>query len=192
VGDVSRRQICALQARGHRFETCCAHQEVFTFHLALSSRLSLTFVSAGAGIGVLPVDDVLLAVPGGSGVPGGFACLDERARDWRGGACAGGESGGWPRAAWRGWLWGRGGEAGEGCAAPAAGAEREPGGGALGVAGLAGGPGGHDPLVADGEQARGEQGDRGRPMRRHQPRLMSLLAGSLAVEKVRSAAVRRA
>src|ERR1700686_2540085 len=31
-----------------------------------------------------------------------------------------------------------------------------------------------------------------RPMRRHQPWLMSLLAGSLAVEKVRSAAVRRA
>jgi hypothetical protein len=31
-----------------------------------------------------------------------------------------------------------------------------------------------------------------RPMRRHQPREMSLLAGSLAVEKVRSAALRRA
>src|SRR5450755_1067624 len=31
-----------------------------------------------------------------------------------------------------------------------------------------------------------------RPVRRHQPREMSLLAGSLAVEKVRSAAVRRA
>src|SRR5712691_12607228 len=31
-----------------------------------------------------------------------------------------------------------------------------------------------------------------RPIRRHQPREMSLLAGSLAVEKVRSAAVRRA
>ncbi len=30
------------------------------------------------------------------------------------------------------------------------------------------------------------------PVRRHQPRLMSLLAGSLAVEKVRSAAERRA
>ena len=31
-----------------------------------------------------------------------------------------------------------------------------------------------------------------RPMRRHQPRLMSLLAGSLAVAKPRSAPVRRA
>jgi hypothetical protein len=31
-----------------------------------------------------------------------------------------------------------------------------------------------------------------RPMRRHQPRVMLLLAGSLAVEKVRSAPVRRA
>ena len=31
-----------------------------------------------------------------------------------------------------------------------------------------------------------------RPMRRHQPRAMLLLAGSLAVEKVRSAPVRRA
>src|SRR6202051_4905059 len=51
-------------SEGWGFESLRARPEVFTFHLALSSRLPLTFVSAGAEIGVLPGDDLLLAVPG--------------------------------------------------------------------------------------------------------------------------------
>src|ERR1017187_139696 len=92
-------------------------------------------------------------------VPGGLVFLGKGMREWRGAAGAGGKSGGWPWAGVAWWLRGRGGEAGEGCAASAAGAGRESCGGALGVAGLAGGPGGHDPLGAGDEQGRGEQGD---------------------------------
>src|SRR6266566_551832 len=58
-------------------------------------------------------------------------------------------------------LWGGGSEVGEGCAAPAAGVGRQPGRGSLGVFGLADGVGAGDALVADDEQAGGEQGDRG-------------------------------
>jgi hypothetical protein len=60
------------------------------------------------------------------------------------------------------WLWRRcgGGEAGEGLAA-AAGSGRQAGCGAAGVVLLAGGPGGEDPLVADGEQAGEAEGERG-------------------------------
>ncbi len=85
-----------------------------------------------------------------------------------------------------------GGQAGEGLAAPAAGFRGQAGCGAAGVVGLACVPGGQDALVADGQQA-GEPEPRGaRPVSRVQPRAMLLLAGSLAVEKVRSAPVRRA
>ena len=84
------------------------------------------------------------------------------------------------------------GEAGGGLAAAAPGFRGEPGGGAARVFFLPGVPGVQDPLVADDEQA-GVNSMRGaRPMRRHQPRLMSLVAGSLAVAKPRSAPVRRA
>ena len=53
-------------------------------------------------------------------------------------------------------------------------------------------PGCQDAQVADDEQRRGEQHEGRQPVRRHQPRLMSLVAGSLAVAKPRSAPVRRA
>ena len=88
-----------------------------------------------------------------------------------------------------------GGEAGEGLAGRA-GAGFSGGGrrGAAVVVGLAGVPGGQDALVADGEQGQASQSVIGvRPMRRVvEPRAMLLVAGSLAVEKVRSAPVRRA
>src|SRR5258708_36588359 len=58
-------------------------------------------------------------------------------------------------------LWRRAGEAGEGLAAAAPGLGREPGGGALGVAGLAGLPGGEDLLVAGDEQAGEPERERG-------------------------------
>ena len=63
--------------------------------------------------------------------------------------------------------------------------------GAAGVFFLACVPGGEDALVADGEQRRGESISGARPVRRHQPRAVSLLAGSFAVAKPRSAPVRR-
>jgi hypothetical protein len=59
------------------------------------------------------------------------------------------------------------------------------------VAGLPRVVGREDALVADDEQAVNSAIGVS-PMRRHQPWLMLLLAGSLAVEKVRSAADRRA
>src|ERR1022692_1677710 len=61
----------------------------------------------------------------------------------------------------RAWLWWRGCEAGEGFAAPAACSGREPGLCSLGVLVLADVVGGQDALVADGEQAGGEERDRG-------------------------------
>ena len=85
-----------------------------------------------------------------------------------------------------------GGQVGEGLAAPAAGAGRQAGRGAAGVVGLAGGPGVKDPLVAHDEQAGEPEHEGGQAISRVQPRAMLLLAGSLAVEKVRSAPVRRA
>ena len=89
-------------------------------------------------------------------------------------------------------LW-SGGEGGECLAAPAAGFRREAGGGPAGVFGLACVVGVEDPLVAGDDQGGGEESVMAvTPVSRHQPRLMLLLAGSLAVEKVRSAAVRRA
>ena len=90
------------------------------------------------------------------------------------------------------WLWRTGGEAGQCGAPPPAGLRREPGGGAAGVAGLAGVPGGEDALVADGEQAGKPERERVRPVSRHQPRAMLVVAGSLMVAKARSALVRRA
>jgi len=92
--------------------------------------------------------------------------------------------------AWSGHL--AGGEAGEGLAAPFAGFRRQAGGcAALGFF-LPGVPGGEDPLVADDEQGRGEQHEECQAHEAAQPRLMSLLAGSLVVAKPRSAPVRRA
>jgi hypothetical protein len=75
-------------------------------------------------------------------------------------------------------------------AAPGSGGQAA--GGAMLVFFLPGVPGCQDALVADDEQGGGEQHEGGRPMRRHHPRLMSLVAGSLAVAKPRSAPVRRA
>src|SRR6266542_357409 len=63
-------------------------------------------------------------------------------------------------------LWRGGGEAGERLAAPLAGFWREAGCGAAGVLVLAGVECGEDALVADGEQAGGEQRDRGQS---HEP-----------------------
>ena len=64
--------------------------------------------------------------------------------------------------------------------------------GAAGGVGLAGVPGFQDALVADGQQAGEPERDRGQAREPVQPRAMLLVAGSLAVEKVRSAPVRRA
>ncbi len=89
------------------------------------------------------------------------------------------------------WLWRARGEAGLGFAAPLAGFRREPGGGPPGVLFQPGVPGVEDALVADGEQAGQPQVEGVRPMRRHQPRAMLVVAGSLMVEKVRSEPVRR-
>jgi len=93
---------------------------------------------------------------------------------------------------WAEWLWRRVAEVGEGCA-PAAfsGSGREPGGGAAGVVVLPGVVDGEDALVADGEQAGDPQGERVRPVRRHQPRAMLVVAVSLMVALARSALVRR-
>ena len=85
-----------------------------------------------------------------------------------------------------------GGEGGEGPAAAFAGFRGQAFGGAASVLFLPGVPGVQDALVADDQQGGGEQQQGARPMRRHQPRPVSLLAGSLMVAKPRSAPVRRA
>jgi hypothetical protein len=96
------------------------------------------------------------------------------------------------RAAWGlGRRVGRGDELGGGLAAAFALFGREPVGGSLLVLGLAGGEGVVDAEVAGDQDGGGEQRDRASPISRHQPREVSLVAGSLMVEKVRSAAVRR-
>ena len=87
---------------------------------------------------------------------------------------------------------GGGGEAGEGLAAAVPGFGGQAGCGAAGVVGLAGVPGGQDALVADGEQEGEPERERGQAREPVQPRAMLLVAGSLTVEKVRSAPVRRA
>jgi hypothetical protein len=92
------------------------------------------------------------------------------------------------------WSGREAGERGRGLAPSAfPGFRGEPGGGPPGGVGLAGVPGGEDALVADGKQAGEPHGERGEsPLRRHQPRAMLVVAGSLMVEKVRSEPVRRA
>jgi hypothetical protein len=96
---------------------------------------------------------------------------------------------------WRGvraWLW-RGGEAGEGgfpAAFPCPGWQACRG--AAVVLGLAGVPGGEDALVADGVQGGEPERGRGEAHEAAPAGAVVLLAGSLMVEKARSAAVRRA
>src|ERR1035438_5095530 len=135
----------------------CPPVEVFTFRLALSSRLGLTVCGLWR-LGLWP------------GWARGFRDGRElfrgvRGRGWwhagspgRGGAAAGVAGCCARGAVWR--LWRRG-EAGECFAAPAAGFWREAGGGPVSVLGLACVEGGQDALVADDEQAAGEQCDRG-------------------------------
>jgi hypothetical protein len=126
-----------------------------------------------------------LRVPAGcvAGLRGGRS--GSPCRDWRaGGVCAG--------RARRLWRPGGGGERGEGLAPAAAGFRGQAFGGAAFVFFLPGVPGVQDALVADDEQGRREQHEGAGPMRLHQPRLMSLVAGSLVVAKPRSAPVRRA
>ena len=90
-------------------------------------------------------------------------------------------------------LWRRRGEGGEGClAAPASCSGRKPGGGAALVFFLPGVPGGQDALVAARSSVVVNSMRGASPMRRHQPRAMSVAAGSLTVAKPRSAPVRRA
>ena len=89
-------------------------------------------------------------------------------------------------------LWRRGGKVCDGLAPVAAGFRGQAFGGAAGVFFLPGVPSVQDPLVADDQQCRGDRISGARPIRRHQPRVMSLVAGSLVVAKPRSAPVRRA
>ncbi len=81
---------------------------------------------------------------------------------------------------------------GQAAAAALAPAGAKTGGGPAGVVSLPGLEGVQGPPVAHHQAAGHEHGDGASPMSRHQPREMSLLAGSLMVENVRSTAVRRA
>jgi hypothetical protein len=94
-----------------------------------------------------------------------------------------------------GWLRGSsgraGGEAGEGGAAASASCSgREPGGCAAGVVVLAGVPAARIRWLRSASRHVVMSSSGVRPIRRHQPREMSLLAGSLMVAKPRSAPVR--
>jgi hypothetical protein len=141
--DYEEGPVWAHNPTGPGFDPQPPHMEVFTFHLAMSSRLRLTFLSgrcrgSGGGrggavmwFGVVVCGVFRVLTPGGRAVDG----VAVRA----GGVAA--------------WLWRRGGERRECLAAPASGSGREPGGGAFLVVGLPGGVGGQDALVAGGEQA---------------------------------------
>jgi hypothetical protein len=85
-----------------------------------------------------------------------------------------------------------GGEGGEGRAAAFAGFRGQPGGCPALVFGLPGVPCCEDRWLRTISRVVVNSISGARPIRRHQPRLMVLVAGSLAVAKPRSALVRRA
>src|SRR6266700_733651 len=155
--------------RGLRFDSVRVLSEVFTFDLALCSRLGLTFSPPGAGV----LCRVVLVRVGWRRRPGSGPVAASGAVPGQSSAAAGVAEAmrdvavvpGMVMAGLAACLW-SGGEGGECLAAPAAGFRREAGGGPAGVFGLACVVGVEDPLVAGDDQGGGEErdgGDAGEP-----------------------------
>jgi len=177
--------VFTLQARGRRFDPYCAHQEVFTLHQTPCSHLGLTFavvalmVAAASPFGPgLFLRGWLSAVcvhadahwlGGGSAVPG-------RCGRVAGCGCYGGLAASMARV-WRRRLRVLAGRPSAVLRAASAWRASK----AARMRWL---------RTASRQASHSASGVR--PVRRHQPRLMSLLAVSLMVAKVRSAPVRRA